>query len=92
MIEPASTLDMDDDTRGRMITRCVAYMTQRKIPIRDTRAVTRLLASPAAEFRPARILRLQHCGGTQIHARGPVESIATRRHRTSNPRIITCMT
>lgn len=45
MIEPASTLDMDDDTRGRMITRCVAYMTQRKIPIRDTRAVTRLLAS-----------------------------------------------
>lgn len=45
MIEPASTLDMDDDTRGRMITRCVAYMTQRKIPIRDTRVVTRLLAS-----------------------------------------------
>ena len=45
MIEPASTLDMDDDTRGRMITRCVAYMTQRKIPIRDTRAVTRLLAT-----------------------------------------------
>lgn len=41
MIEPASTLDMDDDIRGRMITRCVAYMTQRKIPIRDTRAVTR---------------------------------------------------
>ena len=47
MIEPASTLDMDDDIRGRMITRCVAYMTQRKIPIRDTRAATRLLASNA---------------------------------------------
>ena len=50
MIEPASTLDMDDDTRGRMITRCVAYMTQRKIPIRDTRAVTRLLASNAGRI------------------------------------------
>lgn len=52
MIEPASTLDMDDDTRGRMITRCVAYMTQRKIPIRDTRAVTRLLASNAGRNVP----------------------------------------
>ena len=51
MIEPASTLDMDDDTRGRMITRCVAYMTQRKIPIRDTRAVTRLLASNAGRMK-----------------------------------------
>ena len=50
MIEPASTLDMDDDTRGRMIARCVAYMTQRKIPIRDTRAVTRLLASNAGRI------------------------------------------
>ena len=50
MIEPASTLDMDDDIRGRMITRCVAYMTQRKIPIRDTRAVTRLLASNAGRI------------------------------------------
>ena len=50
MIEPASTLDMDDDTRRRMITRCVAYMTQRKIPIRDTRAVTRLLASNAGRI------------------------------------------
>ena len=54
MIEPASTLDMDDDTRGRMITRCVAYMTQRKIPIRDTRAVTRLLA-PIMPFVTERV-------------------------------------
>lgn len=57
MIEPASTLDMDDDTRGRMITRCVAYMTQRKIPIRDTRAVTRLLASNAGRIDGATNVR-----------------------------------
>lgn len=60
MIEPASTLDMDDDTRGRMITRCVAYMTQRKIPIRDTRAVTRLLASNAGRID----------GATNVKVRG----------------------
>lgn len=61
-------------------------------PTMRIRVVTAIGSCPAAEFRPARILRLQHCGGTQIHARGPVESIATRQHRTSNPRIITCMT
>lgn len=60
MIEPASTLDMDDDIRGRMITRCVAYMTQRKIPIRDTRAVTRLLASNAGRID----------GATNVKVRG----------------------
>ena len=59
MIEPASTLDMDDDTRGRMITRCVAYMTQRKIPIRDTRAVTRLLASNAGRIDGATFQSLE---------------------------------
>lgn len=30
-------------------------------------------------------VRLQHCGGTQIHASGPVESVETRQNRTSNP-------
>lgn len=65
--------------------------TRRLADHADTRGHGHRLV-PAAEFRPARILRLQHCGGTQIHARGPVESIATRQHRTSNPRIITCMT
>lgn len=50
-------------------------------------------ARPVDVFRSAGVgpeviytrgVRLQHCGGTQIHARGPVESIATRQHRTSN--------
>lgn len=73
MIEPASTLDMDDDTRGRMITRCVAYMTQRKIPIRDTRAVTRLLASNAGRID----------GATNVKVRSYLTD--TPRSEESNP-------
>lgn len=40
--------------------------------------------TPTTEFHPARLLRLQHRRGTQIHARGPVEPIATWHSRTSN--------
>lgn len=65
--------------------------TRRLADHADARGHGHRLAS-AAEFRHARILRLQHCGGTQIHARGPVEPIATWQDRTSNPRIITCVT
>ena len=50
IISQAYLAGVEHQAEACMITRCVAYMTQRKIPIRDTRAVTRLLASNAGRI------------------------------------------
>lgn len=57
--EPPTLVDMDDATRERAVIACVTYMTRKTVPIKDTKAVTRLLEKNAGRFGAAMNVRLR---------------------------------
>lgn len=57
--DPPTLVDMDDETRERAVIACVAYMTRKTVPIKDTKEVAHLLEKNAGRFGTAMNVRLR---------------------------------